>query len=156
MVIAERRCHDGKKASADAFQPKTPSGKKKAQMFIITTIFLIGLVFSVQQLMFQYTALDLSAPFRENNIYVLQNTKNIINTTIRSTHDCTDFIAKMKELKDFLDRRIPRGGYSLSLGYTLNCSYWSNSPPQTAPLNLTIYIIGKNVETSSKVYLYHQ
>ncbi|MCJ7816310.1 MAG: hypothetical protein MUP55_00495 [Candidatus Aenigmarchaeota archaeon] len=129
---------------------------KKAQMFIITTLFLIGLIFSVQQLMFQYTALDLSAPFRENNIYLLQNTKNIINNTIRTTPDCPDFMTKMKELKDFLDKRIPRGGYSLSLGYRLNCTYWDNSPPQTAPLNLTIQIVGKNVETSSRVYLYHK
>jgi len=129
---------------------------KKAQMFIITTIFLIGLVFSVQQLMFQYTALDLSAPFRENNIYLLQNTKNIINNTIRTTPYCPDFMTKMRELKDFLDKRIPRGGYSLSIGYRLNCTYWNNSPPNPPPLNLTIYIIGKNVETSSGVDLYHQ
>jgi hypothetical protein len=129
---------------------------KKAQMFIITTLFLVGLIFSVQQLIFQYTALDLSAPFRENNIYLLQNTKEIINKTIRTTPDCSNFATNLRELKDFLDKRIPRGGYSLSLGYRLNCTYWDNPPPQSAPLNLTIQIVGKYVETSSSVYLYHK
>ncbi|MCX6814158.1 MAG: hypothetical protein NTY20_00690 [Candidatus Aenigmarchaeota archaeon] len=127
---------------------------KKAQMFIITTLFLIGLIFSVQQLTFQYTALDLSAPFRENNIYLLQNTKDIINKTIRTTPDCTDFAANLRELKDFLDKRIPRGGYSLSLGYRLNCTNWQSST--NPPLNLTIQIVGKNADTSARVYLYHK
>lgn len=143
MAIVEGRCN------------KTPSGKKKAQMFIITTLFLIGLIFSVQQMIFQYTAIDLSSTFRENNIYLLQNTKNIINKTIRSAPDCQDFRTNMKELNDFLNSRIPLGGYSLSLSYQLDCSNWGNSLPNPAPLNLTLQIIGKNVDTSARMNLYH-
>jgi hypothetical protein len=128
---------------------------RKAQMFIVTTLFMIGLIFTVQQLIFQYTALDLSAPFRENSIYLLRNTKDVINATIRSTPDCADFSAKMKELKDFLDRRVPYGGYSLAIDYKLNCSKWTNAAPQPSPLNVTLQIVGKTSETASRVYLYH-
>jgi hypothetical protein len=127
---------------------------RKAQMFVVTMIFLIGLIFSVNSLLFQYTALDLSTPFRENTVYLLQNTKGIINNTIKTTPDCADFTTKMKELKDFLDRRIPRGGYSLSLSYQVNCTNWDSVT--NPPLNLTIQIVGKNADTSARVYMYHK
>lgn len=126
---------------------------RKAQMFVVTMIFLIGLIFSVNSLFFQYTALDLSTPFRENTVYLLQNTKGIINNTIKTTPNCTDFTTKMKELKDFLDRRIPRGGYSLSLSYKVNCTNWDSAT--NPPLNLTIQIVGKNADTSAMVFMYH-
>jgi len=141
-------------ASKEGRCQRTPSGKKKAQMFIVTTLFMIGLIFTVQQLIFQYTALDLSVPFKENSIYLLRNTKEVINTTIRSTPDCTVFTANIKELKDFLDRRIPYGGYSLSLDYKLNCTKWANSYPQASPMNVTLQIVGKTSETASRVYFY--
>lgn len=129
---------------------------KKAQMFIIAAIFLVGLVFSVQQLLFQYTALDISAPLRDNDIYLLKNTKSLVNQTIKTTQDCGDFSKKMEELDDFLDARIPSRGYILAIKYRLDCAHWDNSYPSTAPLNLTIQIIGKGSETSSTVYMYRK
>jgi hypothetical protein len=127
---------------------------RKAQMFVITMIFLIGLIFSVQRLLFQYTSLDLSTPFRENAIYLLGNTKDMINRTIRATPDCWDFSAKMQELKDFLDRSVPRRGYSLSVTYRLNCTNWGSTT--NTPLNLTIQIVGKNADILSNVYMYNK
>jgi hypothetical protein len=129
---------------------------RKAQMFIIAAIFLVGLIFSVQQLLFQYTALDISAPLRDNDIYLLKNTKNIINQTIKTTPECEDFSKKMEELNDFLNTRIPLRGYVLSIKYRLNCTYWANTYPNNAPLNLTIQITGKGSETSSTVYMYNK
>ena len=127
---------------------------KKAQMFIVTALFMIGLVFTVQQLIFQYTALDLSTPFRENSIYLLRNTKDVINATIRNTPDCEDFRENIRELKDFLDKRVPYGGYSLAIDYKLNCTKWTNTYPQPSPLNVTLQIVGKTSETGSRVYFY--
>jgi hypothetical protein len=126
---------------------------RKAQMFVITMIFLVGLIFSVQSLLFQYAALDLSAPFRENTAYLLANVKDSINRTIKTTPDCTDFSAKMKELKDFMDRSVPQRGYSLALSYKVNCVNWASATDP--PLNLTIQIIGKGGDTSARVYMYH-
>ena len=128
----------------------------KAQMFVLTMIFLMGLIFAVQQLLFQYTALDLSAPFRQNPVYLLENTKNIINRTIRSTPECADFGAKMEEFNDFLNTRVPPGGYIISLSYRLNCTYWNNLPPNPTPLNVSIFIQGRGSEASSILYLYHR
>ena len=127
---------------------------RKAQMFVVTMIFLIGLIFSVQNILFQYTALDLSSPFRENTIYILENTRDAINKTIKTTHECSDFSAKMQELKDFLERNIPSRGYALSLSYRVNCTNWGSTT--NPPLNLTIQIVGKNADTSAMVYMYHR
>ena len=130
---------------------------RKAQMFIVTALFMIGLIFTVQQLIFQYTSLDLSAPFRENSIYLLRNTKDVINATIRSTPDCADFTMNIRELKNFLDRRIPYGGYSLAFDYKLNCNNWTSvGPSQSPPLNVTLQIVGKTSETASRFSLYRR
>jgi len=127
---------------------------KKAQMFIIAAIFLVGLIFSVQQLLFQYAAMDTSAPLRDNDIYILKNVNSTISQAIRSATDCADFSKKMDELDTFFGSRIPSRGYLLSLSYRLNCTNWNN-PAGPAPLNLTIQIVGKTSETYSTVYMYH-
>jgi hypothetical protein len=127
---------------------------RKAQMFVITMIFLIGLIFSVNGLLFQYTSLDLSTPFRENPVYLLGNIKSMINKTIKTTANCSDFSASMDELKGFLDKSIPRGGFSLSVSYRLDCTNWESTA--NPPLNLTIQIVGKNVDVSSTIYMYHR
>jgi len=142
-------------ASKEGRCQKTPSGQKKAQMFIITMIFLVGLIFSVQQLLFQYSALDLSAPFRENDIYLLENLKDVVNATIKGEQECSKFSEKMEEFRSYLKEGVPRGGYSVSLNYRLNCANWENSPPNAAPLNLTIRIVGKGSDTSSVSSFYH-
>jgi len=128
---------------------------RKAQMFVVTMFFLIGLIFTVQALLFQYTALDLSAPFRQNSIYLLKNTEGLVNSTIRSTPECADFSVKMDGLKNFLEARVPSTGYVISLDPHLNCAYWPNSPPGQAPLNITINILGKGSETTTMLNMYH-
>jgi len=126
---------------------------RKAQMFIISMLFLVGLIFSVQQLLFQYTALDLSAPYRENDIYLLKNLKDVVNTTIKKTQECPDFSEKMEELSSYLKSGAQMGGYGLSLDYTLDCSHWSDT--SAPPLNLTIHIAGKGSDTYSRLAMYH-
>jgi hypothetical protein len=141
MPTKERRCQ------------RTPSVQRKGQMFVITMLFLIGLVFFVQQLILQYNSLDLSSPFRQNDFYILDNTKDLVNLSIKSTPDCAVFSRKMEEFKDFINTRIAKVDYDLSLSYTLDCAYWNlrTSPP----LNLTIRILGRGSETTSMVYMYH-
>ncbi len=124
----------------------------KGQMFLITMIFMTGLVFMVQQLLIQYSALDLSAPFRENEIYLLRNTRDIINTTIKSTPDCEVFSDKMESLANFLNSRDPKGGYIISVDYRLNCAYWGNTPPAQAPLNVSVKIVTTMKSESSENY----
>jgi len=142
MASKERRCQ------------RAPSGKRKAQMFVITMIFMVGLIFTVQNLLFQYTALDLSLPFRENSIYILKNTNDIINKSIKTTPDCVDFSAKMVELKNFLDKSVPRGTYSLSVSYKMSCANWNSLT--SPPMNLTVNVIGKSADTSARIYMYHR
>jgi len=129
---------------------------RKAQMFIVTMLFLVGLIFTVQQLLFQYSALDLSSPFRQNDIYLLENMKNAVNRTIKSTPDCPDFSQKMDELDSFMRSMGPKEGYALSIDYTLNCTHWNNPPPSDPPLNITMHIAGKGLDTYSRLAMYHR
>lgn len=123
-------------------------------MFVVTMLFLIGLIFFVQQLILQYNALDLSAPLRQNEFYLLDNTKDVINLTLKSTPDCPTFRHKMEEYKDFLNTRAAKVDYDLSLSYLLDCAKWGNPQGSNPPLNLTIRVLGKGSETTSIVYMY--
>jgi hypothetical protein len=155
-MAAEGRSQNRKNASIGAFNPRTPSGKRKGQMFIVTMVFLAGLIFSVQQLLFSYSALDLSSPFRENEVYILYNVKGMINQTIKQTANCNEFLGKMEGLKSFLDSSSPRGGYITTITYRADCSYWNYAPPQSPPLNVSIKIAGRGgSETYTTMQMYH-
>ena len=125
-------------------------------MFIITMVFLAGLMYSVQMLLFSYSALDLSSPFRENEIFILYNVKDMINQTIKQTAECQDFLVKMDSIRSFLDSRPPRGGYITTVTYRYNCSFWANTPPASPPLNVSVLIKGSTgSETYTTMYMYH-
>lgn len=129
---------------------------RKGQMFIVTMLFLVGLIFTVQQLLFQYSAIDLSSSFRQNDIYLLENMKDAVNRTIKSTPDCPDFSQKMDELDSFMRSMGPKEGYALSIDYTLNCTRWNNPPSSDPPLNITMHIVGKGLDTYSRLAMYHK
>lgn len=127
----------------------------KAQMFILTIIFLVGLVYVVQQNLSGYSTLDFSEPFENNDYYIFRNVKDMFNETIRTTEECNDAEKNIDELINFLGRKILYGGFTLDLRYNLNCLYWDNTLPDPAPVDLTIKIIGKRSETVGSFEIYH-
>jgi hypothetical protein len=127
---------------------------KKAQMFVVTMIFLMGLIWVVQQNLFGYSFLDFSKPLQEMDYYLFKNVKDVVTLGLKTSVDCTDAKENLEELVYFLNKELI-SGYSLDLKYKLNCTYWNNTPPLPAPLNLSIHIIGKETDTTGSFEIYN-
>jgi len=128
-------------------------------MFILTIIFLVGLIYVVQQSLAGYSILDFSEPFESNEFYIIKNVKEMFETTLTSTPECVvgkdNAQENMNELMNLIGRKIVFGGFTLDIDYDLYCTYWNNvAGPE--PLNLTIRAIGRQSESVVNYKLYHE
>jgi hypothetical protein len=127
----------------------------RGQMFVLTMVFLVGLIFVVQQGFinwFSYSV-EFSAGMQKDDFYVLDNMKAMAEQTMSTSLSCEEARTNMDDLRNFLYSRLT-SGYFLEFNYRLNCLYWNNGPPSPAPLNLTIQITGENTDTSGSFLIY--
>ncbi len=133
-------------------------GSKKGQLFLVAIVFLIGLIFVIQQALFQYSSIEISEPFQRRDIELLNNMLETVNETIKKTYICNEtkdsFENKMEELKASLLEEHGRV-YSIEIGYVINCSNWNNSPPNPSPLNMTVSVSGLGRDTRGTFEFYH-
>ena len=135
-------------------------GRKKGQLFFVAIVFMIGLIFIIQHALFQYTSMDMSEPFENTDYHLVRDTINSINTTLIETQNCNEtkdnFAERMEEFKLLLERSNFRGIYGISVIYDLKCDNWKNTPPEPAPLDLTVSVTGMGKETSGNFEMYHE
>lgn len=128
-------------------------------MFVVAIIFLVGLMFIIQQILFQYTFIDISEPMRTSDVYILRSITNDINRTIKTTLECNgsddSFETYLEELDSMLKKEEMGNIYVISISKSLDCRFWKNSPPNEAPLNITIGITGLGEETRGQFTFYH-
>jgi len=115
----------------------------KAQMFVITMVFLVGLVFAVQGILSQYGFVDLAKAFEKNHAPLLSSIKNSFNSTLQSS-PCSELDSNLKELELFLENKIVEGT-TIELSYSHSCI-----PPN---LNLTIHLKTIEADTTETVVL---
>jgi hypothetical protein len=123
--------------------------KQKAQMLIITMIFLIGFIFAVQQNLLQYSQVNAPESMRENDIYLLNNIGNLFEEMLQASESCADTQTKMAELDTYLKTQIFRGGYILELDYSINCAVDS----ETINLDVDLTLKSEKTETTTSFQL---
>ncbi|MCK4335368.1 MAG: hypothetical protein KAW40_01445 [Candidatus Aenigmarchaeota archaeon] len=133
-------------------------GSKKGQLFLIAIVFMIGMIFVVQQALFQYSTIEMSEPFERKDIDLFSNMIEIVNKTITETHSCNEtkdsFYNKMEEMKISLLEEHGRV-YSIEINYDLDCSKWNNLPPNPGPLKITISVASLGRDTRGTYEFYH-
>ena len=132
-------------------------GSKKGQLFLVAIVFLIGLLFVIQQSLFQYSEITMSEPFDERSIETIENILGVINQTVRETHYCNeteDSLSKrMEELKLSLLEEFGRT-HKTEIVYAINCTNWENTYGPS-PLRVTIAISGLGKDTRGTFDFYH-
>ncbi len=133
-------------------------GSKKGQLFIVGIIFLLSLIFAVQQALFQYSEINISEPFKIRDAEILSDIIQVVNQTIRDTHSCDqtkdNFENRVEELRNsFLDEYGRT--YSSEISYVLECANWDNTHLQAPPLTMTISISGSGKDTRGTFNFYH-
>ena len=124
----------------------------KAQMFIVTVVFLVGLIFTVQQILFQYSFLDAPSNFEKNDYYIFSDVKDIINQTIKTAKTCDEAEQNMEEVITFLDEQSI-DNYILEIAYQFNCTNWNTD---NYVLNLTITLRAADSETTGNYVFYNK
>ncbi|MBI4176225.1 MAG: hypothetical protein HY518_03405 [Candidatus Aenigmarchaeota archaeon] len=119
----------------------------KAQMFILSMIFLVGLVFVVYQLLLQYGSINTTEPLENDEVFATNNIRDAFNSTLTSAAGCGEAEQNLQNLDEFIERQQPTGSFIIDNEYTLICSNWANAYPDPPPLNLTISVYGGSVDT---------
>ncbi len=133
-------------------------GSKKGQLFLVAIVFLIGIIYVVQQSLFNYTSVEMSEPFENTDIVLFENIVNLVNETIRDTPSCNEtkdsFEGKMSDLKLSLLREHGRA-YSIDIVYEIDCFRWKNTPPSPAPLRMSVTVTGPGRDIRGTYEFYH-
>ncbi len=93
----------------------------KGQMFIITMLFLIALIFAVQNSLAQYNSVDLSKSLQNTDPYLLQSIRNSFAQAIETPKSCGEVQEGIEELGGYFNNRIV-GGTSISISHSFQCS----------------------------------
>ncbi|MCD6496637.1 MAG: hypothetical protein J7K54_05180 [Candidatus Aenigmarchaeota archaeon] len=126
---------------------------RKAQMFIVTAVFLSAMLFTVQQIFLAYSLLDMSRPYNTEEVYIAKNIMDAVNDTIKQAPDCWEFQKNLDELIVKLRDDVSADGYFLELDYTIDCTRWSATSGK-APLSLSVRL-SQTYDSEGIVDFYH-
>ena len=108
-------------------------------MFLVTMVFMVGLVFFVQQIFFGYSTMDVSEPLESDEYYLVENVRSSIGTILAASSSSQEADINLQEYIEFVKRESLKTGYELDLTYNL-----------TYPdLEVTVNIIQADVTTNA-------
>ena len=126
-------------------------------MFIVTMVFLTGLIFAVQQIIYQYSFIDPSDPIQRNDAPLFYSIRDAYNTSITSASSCRIANSSIQQLHQWL-MSSGTGPYNVELRYNglatpdINCANWGSSTDPV--LNLTVHITGPVTDSTAIYRLY--
>ncbi|MFH1236852.1 MAG: hypothetical protein V1648_00390 [Candidatus Aenigmatarchaeota archaeon] len=131
-------------------------GARKGQLFLVSIVFLIGMIFIVQQALFQYSTIEMSKPFANRDAELFGNIIGVVNRTIVEAYYCNEtkdsFGTRMDDIKtSFLEEHGRE--YSIEIKYDLNCTRWLSS--SRAPLWLSVSLTSQGRNTRGTFSMYH-
>ena len=132
----------------------TSRKKVKAQMYIVTIIFLVGLIVTVQQSFLQYTNIDVTDAYTGSEYFLLKSIKDVSQETLLRSSDCTEFRDNIEETSTAINLLEPRSGKVIIVEPLVNCTAWMASPPSYPPLTLTVTVTSEGKDTREVFSLY--
>jgi hypothetical protein len=111
----------------------------KGQMFLLTFIFLSGLIAATTALVTQYGQIDVGYPYTVSDSFLLKSVKFLFQSVFDS--DCTKSEQNIEQLVSFFERNPP-AGFNLDIEWYFNCQ------DQILYINLTN--IGPGIESRAQ------
>jgi hypothetical protein len=127
--------------------------QRKAQIYIITTVFLAAMIFSIHSLLLAYSNIDLAGSTQTSDAYIIENIEQVFQDSLDSSQDCLEAQDNVIELKETL-KGIIRSGYELSLSGDLDCP-GGDWPPSGPDLTLDVKVVRESGETLATLELDH-
>ncbi|MBI4020320.1 MAG: hypothetical protein HY367_03225 [Candidatus Aenigmarchaeota archaeon] len=119
----------------------------KGQFFIVSMVFLVGLVFVVQQLLLQYGAIRPLEPLENDDVALTNNIRDAFNATLATSGDCTEAERNLGELSEFIRDRQPMGGFFIEASHNFTCS---TSGPFPSTLEVDIMASSPKIDTRTR------
>jgi len=98
----------------------------KGQMFIVSIIFLIVMVFAVQQSLLRYKDIQSTDPFLMEDTEIMTNIEKSFSDTLKASPSCADAEQNMKEVVKELERGRRRG-FRVDVQTEMACGNWKTS-----------------------------
>ena len=118
----------------------------KAQMFIVTLIFLAQFVFVVQQALIAYARVDLPSAAAGREGELLAAAVRSVNESVLSAADCGEAQERFTAVEDYYrGRQI--GVFAVSVSGVWDCARWG-AVSGAAPLTATVRVTGAGRESS--------
>jgi hypothetical protein len=131
---------------------------KKAQMFIVTAVFLSSTLFFLQQALVTYASIDSTKAFRAKEVYVMKNVHDSVTETITSADDgiagCQQFQKNLDELISLLKDDMSSDGFIIEADYNIDCSLWANNYPSPVPLSLSLRL-SETYDVSGNMFAFY-
>ena len=119
----------------------------KGQMFIISMVFLVGLMVAVQTNLGQYNYVNLADTFREHPGPLLSTLSEDLQSALTFSSDCGEARKRLQQIEsDWEGQHI--GSINIDLAWTLNCDKWEEKP-----LTATVRLSSIQGETRSTLIL---
>jgi len=100
------------------------SSSKKAQFFILTTVVIVGVFYTLSQYINPYAFIDTSKAASGSEAFFFDNVKEkAIKTVQISNPDEGNLTANLEEYKQFVEKMASDKGYSLIFDYDVD---WPN------------------------------
>ena len=114
----------------------------RGQMFVITIIFLAGVISAISFSLYMYSSMDLSETIARNDAFIFKNLKDIVNKTVASSSGCTEAGKNLNELKSFIGRRETQSmEHVIKLDFVMECGKWNNYYPAEPPIRMYLEIV---------------
>ncbi|NOX71321.1 MAG: hypothetical protein GXO64_01325 [Candidatus Micrarchaeota archaeon] len=122
----------------------------KGQMFVITMVFLMGMLAVIQQSLLMYGTFDLSAPARSGRYILMENIKDVLDETVATSDACgtkNDLENNFYEVVEFVRESSVKEGYVVNLDHSrVYCSAIGTDNPVLVISPIRIVSGGFSVE----------
>jgi hypothetical protein len=120
---------------------------RSGQMFIVTSVFMVGIFFIILQSLLQYSSVDISEPVRANEYALFKTIPEAANATIQESLYCDktkgNLQNNLKEFKTFVEGSYSPGILAASFDYQLSCNRWF---PDPVSVTVSIAGFGRQIE----------
>jgi len=93
------------------------SSSKKGQFFIMTSVMIVGVFFTLSKYVNQYSFIDTSAAAEGAEIMMFENIRDKAIKTVQIS-DTNNINGRLNSFADFVERVVAARGYTLAFNYT--------------------------------------
>ena len=120
-------------------------------MFIVTLVFIIGMIFAIQQNLAQYSRVEIGKYFEGDDFILLTNIRASINETVKASESCGELKRNIDEVVMYLEGKNPLG-YFVDIKTEIDCDKWGSRNDPC--LSVYVFVMGRDINSEGEYYYF--